>query len=198
MKFIPHVGTLALLAISVIGCASAPIHYHTLQVPEDSSVPAAADAEVIDVRVAYMPAFLERSELVVLGGPGEVTLLENEQWASPLISEIREAVRFEIRNRLSQAAESDGLRTPTKLSVTIDVERLEAQPGRYALIDATWSASAGRVGEPSHLSVANCRFKAYENIGAGYPELVRGYQRELIALADAIVSAMEAGAGSCR
>jgi uncharacterized lipoprotein YmbA len=192
----------AWLALCVAGCTSVPIHYHTLLVPEDPHVPPAAAAMGVDVRVVQIPAFLQRPEMMVLGEPGEVTLLENEQWASPLIDEIRDAVRFELRNRLTRVADSEGLRSLTTLSVVIEVERFETRPDRYALIDATWSASARRADdEANHLNFANCRFNAYERIGDGYAEIVKGYQRELAALADAIVSALapgEGGAASCQ
>jgi uncharacterized lipoprotein YmbA len=136
-----------------------------------------------------MPALLTRSELIVRSGPTEVTLLENEQWASPLSDEIRDAVRVELQNRSAQTTDSAPGRPFAKLSVAIDIERLETELGRYALIEATWTASSA-TDALNKLIVKSCPFRDYEAIGGGYTEIVRGYQRELKALADTIILAL--------
>jgi uncharacterized protein len=170
-----------------VGCTSAPVRYYTLTPPPDKTVPAAQTTLAIDVRVIHTPPQLNRSELMVRTGPSEVTLLENEQWASPVSDEIKEAVRLELQRRLG--------RTPpafARLTLDIDVQQLEAELGQYALLEASWSATLSATGgqRPDGARTTTCTFKADEVIQAGYAGMVEGYQREIAALADAIVDAL--------
>jgi uncharacterized protein len=173
-------------------CTSAPIRFYTLSAPEAANAsPAARTTIAIDVRSVRIPARLNRSQLMIRSGQTELGLLENERWASPLNDEIRDAVRLELQNRSAQMTESAPLQMFAKLSVAIDVQRLEAELGRYALIEASWSANwTGASQASSNIIVKNCSFRAYEEIRGGYSEIVEGYQRETRALADAIFSAL--------
>jgi uncharacterized protein len=152
-------------------------------------LPASETTLSIDVRVVHTPPQLNRSELMVRTGPTELTLLENERWASPVNGEIKDAVRLELqrwRGRLT------GLRPAfTKLTVDIDVQQLEAELGRYALLEASWSATLSATGQRSTGALAmTCTFQADEKIHTGYTGIVEGYQREVAALADAIVEVL--------
>jgi uncharacterized protein len=172
-----------------VGCTSAPVRYYTLTPPPDKTWRESEATPAIDVRVAHTPPQLNRSELMVRTGPTELTLLENERWVSPVNDEIKEAVRFELQRRLSRMT---GLRPAfTRLTLDIDVQRLEAELGRYALLEASWSATLSATGQPSNGARAStCTFQADEKIHAGYAEIVEGYQRAIAALADAIADAL--------
>jgi uncharacterized lipoprotein YmbA len=172
-----------------VGCASAPVHYHTLALPPDEASPASETTLAIDVQVVHVPPQLDRSELMVRTGSTGMTLLENERWASPVRDEIQDAVRFELQRRLGRMT---GLHPAlTGLTLDIDVQRLEAELGRYALIEASWSATSSATGlRAAGRAATACTFHADEPIQAGYAELVAGYQREIAALADAIVAAL--------
>src|SRR6202011_1032644 len=127
---------LAWLAAVGVGCTSAPVRYYTLTPPPDRTLPASETTLAIDVRVVHTPSQLNRSELMVRTGATEVTLLENERWASPVNDEIKDAVRLELQRRLGRMP---GLRPAfTKLTLDIDVQHLEADLGRYALLEASW------------------------------------------------------------
>jgi uncharacterized lipoprotein YmbA len=170
-----------------VGCTSAPVRYYTLTPPP--TLPASETTLAIDVRVVHTPPQLNRAELMVRTGPTEVTLLENERWASPLNGEIKDAVRLELQRRLGRTA---GLRPAfTKLTLDIDVQQLEAELGRYVVIEASWSATLSAAGQrPNGSRVATCTFQAHEKIHTGYAGIVEGYQREIAALADAIVAVL--------
>jgi uncharacterized lipoprotein YmbA len=178
---------LAWLVSVCVGCTSAPVRYYTLTPPPDKTLPASETTLAIDVRVIHTPPQLNRSELMVRTGPTEMTLLENERWASPVKDEIRDAVRLELQRRFSRMT---GLRPDfTKLTLDIDVQHLEAELGRHALLEATWSATSSATGQQSNgARVTTCAFQANEKIPAGYAGMVEGYQREVAALADAIVA----------
>jgi uncharacterized lipoprotein YmbA len=90
----------------------------------------------------------------------------------------------------------------TKLTLDIDVQRLEAEVGRYALLEASWSATLSATAQPSNgVGVATCTFRADEKTHDGYAGVVEAYQREIAALAEAIVvvlsSPVEGADASC-
>jgi uncharacterized lipoprotein YmbA len=176
------------------GCASAPVHYYTLVPSPDKTRPASETTLAIDVRVVHTPPQLNRSELMVRTSPTEVMLLENERWASPMNDEIKEALRLELQRRLGMS----GLRPAfAKLTLDIDVKQLESVLGQYALLEGSWSASISAAGpRPTGARVTTCTFQADEKIHAGYVGMVEGYQREIGALADAIVAALTSPASS--
>jgi len=179
---------LAWLVSVGVGCTSAPVRYYTLTPPPDKTVPAAQTTLAIDVRVIHTPPQLNRSELMVRTGPGEVTLLENERWASPVNDEIKDAVRLELQRRLRRTT---GLRPFTKLTLDIDVQQFEAEFGRHALLEASWSATLSATGPQSNGALATtCTFQADEKIHSGYAEIVEGYQRAIAALADTIAAVL--------
>jgi uncharacterized protein len=178
-----------------VGCTSAPVRYYTLTAPPDRTLPVSETTPIIDVRVVHTPPQLNRAELMVRTGPTEVTLLENERWASPLSDEIKDALRLELQRRLGRMT---GLRPAfAKLTLDIDVRHLEAEFGRYALMEASWTATLSATGQPSGTGqpsngerVTTCTFQADEKIDAGYARIVEGYQREIAALADAIAAVL--------
>jgi uncharacterized lipoprotein YmbA len=182
----------AWLAIAGAGCSSAPVHYYTL-----TPTPEALAGETIlaiDVRVTHSPAQLNRSELMVRTGPAEVTLLENERWASPVKDEIKDALRLELQRRHGRLA---GL-SPTfaKLMLDIDVQRFDAELGQHALMEALWSATLSTLAARSDgARVTTCTFHVDEKIRAGYAGIVEGYQQEIAALADAIVAVLTSASG---
>ena len=180
---------LAWLVSIGVGCTSAPVRYYTLTPPPDKTLPASETTLAIDVRVVHTPPQLNRSELMVRTGPTEVSLLENERWASPVNDEIKDAVRLELQRRLSRMT---GLRPASaKLTLDIDVQHFEAELGQYALLEASWSATLSTTGQRSNgVRATTCTFQADEKIHTGYAGMVEGYQREIAALADAIVAVL--------
>ena len=171
-----------------VGCTSAPVRYYTLTPRPDKTVLAAQTTLPIDVRVIHTPPQLNRSELMVRTGPGELTLLENEQWASPVSDEIKEAVRLELQRRLGRTT---GWHPAfAKLTLDIEVQQLEAELGQYALLEASWSATLSAANQRSDARTITCTFRADEAIHSGYVGMVEGYQREIAGLADAVVAVL--------
>jgi uncharacterized lipoprotein YmbA len=183
----------AWLASIGVGCTSAPIHYYTLTPSPDETLPVSATTLKVDVRAVHTPPQLNRAELMVRTGPTEVTVLENERWASPVNDEIKDALRLELRHGLDRMT---GLRPDfSKLTIDIDVQRLEAEFGRYALIEASWSATLyARDPRSNSTRVITCAFEYRESIRTGYAGMVEGYQREIATFADTIVAALTSSA----
>ena len=171
-----------------VGCTSAPVHYFTLTPSSDKTQPA-SQTLAIDIRVVHIPPQLNRSGLMVRTGPTEVTILENERWASPVNDEIKGALRLELQRRLGQATGLHPLFA--KLTVEVIVQQLEAELGQYALLEASWSATLSAAGAQSAGAPAtSCTFQADEKIRTGYAGMVEGYQIEIAALADSIAAVL--------
>jgi uncharacterized protein len=172
-----------------VGCTSAPVRYYTLIAPPAQSLPVPPTDFAIDVRVVRSPPQLHRSELLSRTGPTEVALLENERWISPVSDEIKDALRLELERRRGRMS---GLRAAfTKLTIDVDVRHFEAELGKYALLEVSWSANLSAAGAQSGgARLISCTFQAEENIPASYAGMVEGYQREIAALAEAIVAVL--------
>lgn len=178
-----------LLIIGAACSSSAPIRYYTLTPPSDPSLRTTPATPPIDVRVVHIPSQLNRSELMVRTGPAESAVLENERWASPLKDEIKDAVRLELHRRLG------GVSGLSSVALDIDVQRFEAQLGRYVLLEASWTANLSAADQPLGAGrVKTCGFRADEEIHSGYAGMVEGYQREIAALADAIAAVLASSA----
>jgi uncharacterized protein len=178
--------TASLLSVGM-GCTSAPIRYYTLTPPADRSAPAGDAGLVVEVRVTHIPQQLQHSELMVRTSPTAVTLLENERWASPVKEEIKESLRLELQQRLARSA---GLGSVyAKLSLELDVQQLEAQFAQRAWLEASWRATLIPADPKStDTRTATCTFHAEQEIPGGYDAIVEAYQRDIAALADAIVA----------
>jgi uncharacterized protein len=189
-----HCLRFALVLVSLgVGCTSAPVRYYTLTPPPDRTSPASQPAFAIDVRVVHTPPQLNRAELMVRTGQTEVTLLENERWASPVNDEIQGALRLALPRRLERMSGSRD--ASTKLALDIDVQELDAELGQHALLKASWKATWSVAGRRSSGAPATaCAFQADEQLHAGYAGIVEAYQREIAALADAIVAALTSSA----
>jgi uncharacterized protein len=184
---------LAWLVSVCVGCTSAPVRYYTLTPPPRKTLPAPETILAIQVRVVHTPPQLNRSALMVRTGRTEMTLLDNERWASPVNDEIKDALRLEVQRGLGRTA---GLPPAwTKLSLDIDIQRFEAELGRSALLEASWSATLSAMGQRTNGARATtCTFQAEESIRTGYTGMVEGYQQEIAALADAIVAVLTSAA----
>jgi uncharacterized lipoprotein YmbA len=87
--------------------------------------------------------------------------------------------------------------THPKLTIDIDVQNFEAELGKYALLEVSWSATLFAAGAQSAGARATtCTFQADEKIETGYTGMVEGYQREIAALAEAIVAVLTTPANS--
>jgi uncharacterized lipoprotein YmbA len=177
---------LAWFASVCVGCTSAAVRYYTLTSPSDQISPVPEITLAIDVRVVHTPPQLKRAELMSRTGLTEVMLLENERWASPVNDEFKDALRLQLQRR--QGRMTTLRATHTKLTIDIDVQQFEAELGKYSLLEVSWSAKLSAAGEQSTGARATtCTFRADEKIDKGYAGMVEGYQREIEALAEAIV-----------
>jgi uncharacterized protein len=169
------------------GCASAPVHFHTLvPAPADEAIESVTSSYHIEVEPVTVPAQVDRLELVTRDNDGGVELSEGELWIAPLADELRNALSVELLRQF-RSADAEAARRgdygPT--TIRVDVERFDSAPGRYALIAASWSVHMQSIkGEES----VACATHAYVPVTKGYAALVRGQQRAIALVADRIAS----------
>ena len=188
MKGSCRVATACLIS-AVAGCSSAPIRYYTLTPPPGDISTSPKASAIIDVRIVHASPLLSRTELLVRTGPSEVALLDNERWVSPLKDEIKEALRLELQRRLGTLTE---LRPPAaKWTFELDVQHFEAEFGRQALVEASWSMVLAHGPGTVEARAVNCTFRTDERISAGYAAMIDGYQRGIAALAAAIIAELQ-------
>lgn len=186
------------LVIAVIGCRSPGTHYYTLvSSAEDKPLPASAELQ-LDVLPVDVPSDVDRQELVVREGQGEVTPVDTRSWISPLPRELRRAFSDDL-GRLLGARDVAGV-TPAEgvpiFRVKLDVQRFESVLGKHALIEAV-----STVRDPANAAPALvCSHRAKEAATGTYPGLAEAHQRALEAIAKQVadeVRAIRAGAPAC-
>lgn len=185
---------LLLLLIGVAACRSAPSRYYTLVPPPRDAAPVAPSNVQLDVLPVDVPADVDRTQLVVRRGPGEVAPVDTRSWIAPLPLEIRRALSGELSRTLG-ARDVAGL-TPSAgaptYRVKLSVHRFESALGERALIEGVWSLrEAGGTGAP-----LTCAARASEAAPGDYAALAEAHQRALARIAADIATglrALEAG-----
>lgn len=177
--------------------SSPPSRFYTLSTAPDAGVDtaqrtaAAAAANpslLIEVAPVDMPSQVARNQLVVQKDANQVSVLEEERWASLPGDEVRRALSGDLAQRLG-TIDVYGAPYPEGVPVyrvSVNVHRFESWPGSHALIDAVWS-----VRPVGSRAVMTCRSVASVPVASGYDALVDGHRRAVEAIAAAIASGVQ-------
>jgi uncharacterized lipoprotein YmbA len=163
-------------AAAASGCASAPSYYYTL-VPESAlgkQTEGPAASYRVEVEPVRVPAQVDRLELVTRLSGGRLSIADNQRWIAPVADELQSALSIELTRQLGESEAASNLPGPVLVLLRMEVERFESTPSRYSLIESTWRLDLRREGWGVQVA---CHTRAYEQVGGGYPEMVRGYQR---------------------
>jgi hypothetical protein len=192
---------LALCVLAVAACRSAPSQYYTLVAPPTADAPRAGSggALQLDVLPVDVPPDVDRAQMVVRLGAGEVAPVDTRSWIAPLPLEIRRALSDELAGLLG-ARDVAGV-TPSPgvpvYRVKVAIQRFESALGDRALIDAVWSVrEAGGSAAP-----LTCGTRASAPARAGYEGLAEAHQKALAKIASAIATGVRGvaagGAATC-
>ena len=181
MSIAARVGLIALIA-GLAGCASTPIHYHTLVSPSPVTSTHMPPAPfLIDILEVGVPVQIDQPQWVVRLGANSVGVLEGERWGAPLSDELRSALSTELTQRLN-TQDISGL-TPSSdkpvLKIKVQVRRFDNWPGRQVELYANWSLSIAEGLAPPHLI---CQGQFREDAPGDYAHLARAQQRTVAAL----------------
>ena len=190
------------IALTLAGCASAPLHYYTLVPPatdptSDVASPSPGMASLpFELLPVTVPAQVDQPQLVVRSGSQGVALLNGERWIAPLGDELRSALSTDLARQLhSQDVSALPANDKPRLRIKLDVRRFDSLPGSYALIDGSWSVRVVH-GANDQGGALSCNSRVSETVGAGYDALVQGHQRAIARLAAQIaVAAQSLGNG---
>ncbi len=182
--------------VLVGGCASAPApRYHSLLATGDAAARNTALSPLpIALAPVSVPAAVDQPQWVVRLPDDTLRILEQEQWVSPLRSELHAAL-FE---RLAQRFAAVDVRTAPAakaLRVKVDVQRFESIAGREVWLDSVWSAQADAGPAPPLV----CHSSVHEPAPGELAALAAAHRRAVVRLADQIGSQLQAlasGAGA--
>jgi hypothetical protein len=183
------------LAALLTGCASVqPTRFYTMS---PATAPAATAPAVYSLSVGpvWVPAAVDRPQIVLQTGPNQVFIAEFDRWAEPL----KEAIpRVVVENLSLMLGAQDIAIFPQSGSadasyrITIDILRFESLPGKAAIVDARWTVRSTK-----DEKTGSGRAKITETVRAeGYPELVAAHSRALEQLSGQIARTVRDMAGS--
>ncbi|CAN5768466.1 PqiC family protein [soil metagenome] len=186
-----------LLVGLLAACRSASPHYYTLVASPADSVPTTSELQ-LDVLPIDVPSDVDRSEIVVRTGTGEVTPVDTRSWIAPLSREIRRAFADDLSHQLG-ARDIAGL-TPAAgvptFRVKLAVKRFDSLLGQRAVIEAISTVHDTASDAPTLV----CSHRASEAAGAGYAGIAEAHQRALAAIAKQVaesIRSIRAGAPAC-
>jgi uncharacterized protein len=183
-----------LCALALAACSSPSSRFYTLSTGDASPASAAAStvanpAFLIEVTPVDVPPQVAKNQFVVQSGNNQVSVLEQERWASLPGDEIRRALSNALTRQLG-TIDVFGTPYPDRVPVyrvKVNVQRFESWPGSHALIDAVWSVRAVRT-----QALLTCRTVASVPVAEGYDALAVGHQRAVQQISDEIANAVRA------
>jgi uncharacterized lipoprotein YmbA len=193
MTAFPRLALATLMAAALAGCgASTPLRYHALSTGSATTLPQGSAAMLVEVLPVAVPERVNREEIVLLSPGGQLDVRSGERWAAPLSDEMRQLVDDALWRRLRAADIYAAPVTPTanglpQYRLALRMERLEAQAGRQAMAEATWTIRRLPQGQP-----AICRAGAAEALAAATSEAaVAGLSRAASRVAEAVAASLE-------
>ena len=190
MRYLPFLAA----GLALAGCASPPVHYHTLLAPAMGGAAAPAARFDIDVLPVGIPAQLDQEQLVVRDGASGLVVQDGERWSGPYADEIRNALAVQLAGSL-QARDVTGLGGSAQpvLRIQVQVRRFDAWVGDKVQFEGTWRLNFAGADTKARL-LCSSRF----NLPArgGYPELVQAQQAVLGKLAAEIARTARAWDGT--
>ena len=145
---IPHLLSIALVALVAAGCRTAISRFYTLDSTATPDAGPLASYAII-VGPVTVPASVDRPEFVVQVAPNRVALDEFNRWAAPLDESIARAVAGDLAILLGtpRVATAPLANFDPGFRVTINVQRFDSIPGQEVVIEAVWAVRTARGGE---------------------------------------------------
>jgi hypothetical protein len=131
---------LLMSCILAAGCASPPVHYVSLEA-QNNAVAMRDDPTSIEIGPLVLPASLERPQLVLSGGAGRLTVLEQTRWSGPLSRLVAQTLADDVSRDLGMTqvvAFPQPSGWPSQFKVLIEVHDLLGVPGEHVHLDAGW------------------------------------------------------------
>jgi uncharacterized lipoprotein YmbA len=142
-------GACALTLLSA--CAtSRPDHFYILSaLPPGVSDARVSPAAPVTLKVT-LPAWADRSEMILNPSADTVAVLEHERWAAPLADLVTQTLARDIERRRRDVLVAEpgaGQSGSTAIKVTVDVVQITVRRGERASIEAHWRIFDPRTGK---------------------------------------------------
>lgn len=170
--------------LMLVACRSDPIQFHTLTPTQPAGAEPPGNVDV-QIEAISVPPQVDRQQLVIRQSNSSLAVLEGHWWGASLVDEVRSALAQQLPTNGGAAR---------RVSVRLDVQRLDSIPGQYALLDVKW-----RLRDLSDEAAAlmHCRSTLQTAAGVQVDELVNAHQNNLHRLAMEISRAAGNAAGGC-
>ncbi len=183
--------SIALMAIIVAGCSTAPSRFYSLASTStaDGTPPTTAAVMVGPVTI---PAAVDQPEFVMQVAPNRVEVNEFNRWVSPLSDSIARAVAGDLVVLLGtpEVANSQLANFAPDYRVTIDVQRFDSIQGQAAVVEAVWTVRKTAGGE-----IRSGRTVAREAVqGQGFDALAAAHSQAIAKMSGDIAAAIRAEA----
>ncbi|PCC98134.1 membrane integrity-associated transporter subunit PqiC [Halopseudomonas pelagia] len=176
---------LAAAVLLLAACRSDPIQFHTLS-PTSAQSSGAVQRHNVEVQIETIsiPPQVDRQQIVVRQSDSSLAILEGHWWGASLVDEMRSALEQQLPNPGAAG----------KVSVRLDVQRLDSLPGEYALIDVNWRLrDLGANARP----LLHCRSRLQTAAGLSIDDIVIAHQQNLRQLAAEITQTASNTAWRC-
>ncbi len=166
---------IACLLVFLAGCAGPEVRFHTLMPPPGQSLEQPAEVAQLQLEQVLVPAFVDRSELVVRQGDTALVVLSSDWWGATLAEEIRSA----LMARLAGAGA-----TGETVRAAVRVTRFDAVAGQSASLSARYQLMS-QAGDRSLVCTTTLQAQAGDSVES----MVAAQQANVAALADEILAA---------
>ncbi|WP_124982867.1 membrane integrity-associated transporter subunit PqiC [Ralstonia solanacearum] len=169
-------------AVLVGACASPEPTLHTLSLRAAPPAPEAARIQrAFRLSGVRVPERLDKPQIVLRTSDSQVQELEQQRWAAPFGSKLRDALSADLADALS-AVDVGGAPPPAGVPlyrIGADVQRFDARPGQDVSALVTWRVSrdAATPGSGSNGSALTCQATLAEPTGSEVDAVVAATQR---------------------
>lgn len=169
--------------LMLAACRGDPIQFYTLTPTEPVGTVQASGVEV-QIEAISLPPQVDRQQIVIRQNDSSLAIQEGHWWGSSLTDELRSALVQQLPNNTAGR----------RLSVRLDVQRLDSIPGQYALIDVKWRLRDLEAGDKP---MVHCRSALKTAAGLNINDIVIAHQKNLQRLAAEISQAASTTVGRC-
>jgi uncharacterized lipoprotein YmbA len=142
-----------LLMMALAACGSSPkTEFYTL-VPVAPTTTARVDIKGPPIQVGRvdLPSILDRPALVIQGTDAHVIVSDQDRWAGPLDTLVRQALSDDLRSRLGTAAvlaAGDPAPAGKARQLLVVIERFSADSAGRVVLKADWTMGSGNPPRP--------------------------------------------------
>jgi uncharacterized lipoprotein YmbA len=140
-----------LLAAALAGCASAPLHYYTLDPVPPTAATVTTPGPTLLVGSVILPATLDRVGLVRRAGEDRIDIADSDRWAGPLDDLLRQALTRDLALRLPGRTVLTTAETPPagdRRYLTVSATEFDGDIAGHVVLEAHWTLFAGTPAEP--------------------------------------------------